>query len=88
MADDTFEQRIKELTTRIEQVQPEDREALLALVEETRRRHDEMRRGVARARQALDDWRLHMKYRLFDNEASLREQGSNHRAKTDPPGDG
>ncbi len=84
MIDDTFRQKLAELKTRIETLPPEQRERLSAMVEETRRRHVEIRQNFARARTALDDWRLQMKYAAFSIEAARREQAE---GRQPPPDD-
>ncbi len=54
---------------------PEDsRGPLLALVNETRQRHEAVAESTQRSLDAIDDWRLVMKYNIFDAEATLREQ--------------
>ncbi len=74
MTGDRFESQLREILTRIAALPEEQRARLMELVEETRERHQEIRRRVARAYSALDDWRILQKYRVFDLEASLRER--------------
>lgn len=75
MTDETFKERLAELEARIDAL-PEDRRAVLRrLFRETRQRHLQVKTAVNAARNALDDWRLAMKYLVFDREAAAREAG-------------
>ncbi|MFQ5501208.1 MAG: hypothetical protein ACE5EQ_02785 [Phycisphaerae bacterium] len=74
MTRETFEQKLGELTARIDELPPTQREALKMLVEETRDRHDRITRHAQQAREGLSDWRIAMKYLAFDLEARQREQ--------------
>ena len=49
------------------------RAMLVGRVEETRQRHVQVAADMARAREALDDWRIVQKYMVFDAAASARE---------------
>ncbi len=73
MADQDFEAQLREVLARINTLPESQRGPLMALVAETRRRHATIRDATARAREALDDWRLILKYLLFDEEARRRE---------------
>ncbi len=73
MTDKTLALRLAELEARVADLAPEQRQALAPLLAETRQRHADIRRSAAKAREALDDWRIAMKYKLFDAEARLRE---------------
>jgi hypothetical protein len=55
----------------------------MVLVEESRRRHAQIKDDAVRAREALDDWRLIQKYLLFDEEARQREAQANRDASDD-----
>ena len=68
-----FEDRLAEITAKIYTLPTDQRDALLAKVEETRERHLAIRESTVRALSALDDWRIIQKYRIFDMEARLRE---------------
>ena len=81
-----FESKLQELSAQIETLPESDRARLRALADETRRRQSDIRASCARAEEALCDWRLLLKYILFDAEASLREQRQRQRREgSDPP---
>ncbi len=73
MTDKTFALRLADLEARVADLTPEQRQALTPLLNETRQRHADIRRSVAEAHDALADWRIAMKYKVFDAEARLRE---------------
>ncbi len=73
MTDGTFDERLAEIEKRIDELPVGRQESLKKLVEETRRRHVEIRHAVGEARSALADWRIALKYLVFDLEARLRE---------------
>ncbi len=73
MTDETLEARLCEINSKIETLPQSQRDHLMQMVEETRQRHHDIKDGIGRANDALDDWRLHMKYLVFDMEASVRE---------------
>jgi hypothetical protein len=73
MTEEMFETKLAELETQIGSMPAELQARLKLLLEETRRRHLEIRQSIAAASDALDDWRIAMKYRIFDAEARLRE---------------
>jgi len=79
MTDETLEAKLREINSRIETLPQSQRDHLMQMVEETRQRHRDIKDGISRANDALDDWRLHMKYRVFDMEASRRESESQNR---------
>jgi phosphoglycerate-specific signal transduction histidine kinase len=73
MTEQTFQTKLAELETQIDSLPAEQQAHLKAMLEETRCRHQEIRQSIAAATDALDDWRIAMKYRIFDAEARLRE---------------
>ena len=83
MGDQTFEAHIREIIAKINTLPEPHRGPLMALVEETRRRHTQIKDEAVRAREALDDWRLIQKYLLFDEEARQREARANRDASDD-----
>lgn len=83
MTGDRFEMQLQEILARIAALPEQHRAHLMKVVEETRERHQYVRESVARARSALDDWRIMQKYRVFDLEASLREQRSGRQRPPD-----
>lgn len=73
MNNTTYDAKLAELEAKIAAL-PADQQALLApLLAETQHRHVEIKKNVAAARDALDDWRIAMKYMVFDLEAQARE---------------
>ncbi|MCG8409500.1 MAG: hypothetical protein MI923_30210 [Phycisphaerales bacterium] len=83
MTDEDFTKQLALLQERIETLPADQRERLYALVDETKRRQSELTRNVAQTRDALDDWRLSMKYLVFDMEAGTRERGPSHGTDTE-----
>jgi hypothetical protein len=73
MTREAFEAQVEKTLATIAVLPEERRAPLLALVDEARRRHAEIAADVGRAREALDDWRIIAKYRVFDAEATARE---------------
>lgn len=76
MTDDQFEQALQRCLEALNGLPEPKREELKKLVEETRRRHDQIIQSLQSALHSLDDWRLAQKYRLFDQEARRREDGN------------
>jgi len=74
MTEDVARQRIAETLKEINTLPEEQRGPLLALYEETLQRHGELKSNVARLHEAFGEWRLTMKYLLFDREAARRER--------------
>ena len=74
MTDETFEAKLAELRARIDALPAERRADFLPLLQETRRRHHELTETMSRAYAALDDWRIALKYALFNSEAIQRER--------------
>ncbi|NLX23176.1 MAG: hypothetical protein GXY55_16105 [Phycisphaerae bacterium] len=74
MDDQTFQARLADARRQIDTLPVEKRAGLMALLEETRQRHDELKTNFARAREAMGEWRLLMKYLIFDHEATRRER--------------
>lgn len=73
MDDSTFKARMEEMQIQIASLPDDQRGPLQALMQETRDRHEQIKLATAQARDALDDWRLLMKYLIFDREAIRRE---------------
>lgn len=73
MNSETFQNQLEDLTAKIDALPVEQRGPLLALVEETKRRQAELTKDVAAATDALADWRIAVKYAVFDREAARRE---------------
>ena len=85
MTDESFDDRMQEISRMIEELPPESRERLYELVQETRERYDGIRKSGQAARAALDDLRLRFKYLIFDAEASRRESRTGSDPRTDGP---
>ena len=73
MTDQEFNAEMDRIMAKIGNLPAAQREAVYAMVNDTRKRHAEIREATARACAALDDWRLVQKYRIFDAEARRRE---------------
>ena len=76
MNEDTFRARLAEVQAKIEALPPDQQARLAPLVEETKERHYGLQKDMARLREAADDWRITMKYLVYDLErtrAELRE---------------
>jgi len=76
MNDEAFNTRMAEIEARIAALPEAEQARLRDLVEETRRRHESIRASTTAALNALDDWRIVMKYLIFDLEARARENGA------------
>ena len=73
MNDETFYKKLEEARSRIDALPEEDRARLSALLDETKDRHHQIKSSMQRLRHALDDWRVHNRYLMFDLEATKRE---------------
>jgi hypothetical protein len=73
MNDEIFYKKLEEARTKIDALPEEDRVRLTALLDETQDRHKSIKKSMDRLRHALDDWRVHNKYLMFDLEATKRE---------------
>lgn len=73
MAEETYTARLAELEHTIDALPPAQQAQLRILFEETRLRHVAIKTATTASRNALDDWRIAMKYMIFDAEARLRE---------------
>jgi len=76
MSADDFEAAIEKCMAMINELPPDQRDPLLDLVTETRARHRRIQASVKHVMDALDDWRLIQKYKVFDQEARRRELGA------------
>jgi hypothetical protein len=70
-----FEQKLGELMGQIASLPESERGELTQLAEETRSRHDRMRKTIGELQDSLDYLRLSVKYLVFDLEATRRENG-------------
>ena len=73
MTGQTFNEQMTRLASTIQTLPSSQRTTLMQMVEDTRKRYREIRESGARSRNALDNWRLIQKYRIFDAEAQARE---------------
>jgi chromosome segregation ATPase len=68
-----FQSKLAELMTEITTLPPSERRKLEKLDDETRQRHERLRRTVGSLQESLDYLRLSIKYLVFDLEATRRE---------------
>jgi hypothetical protein len=71
----SFQRKLAELVQEIGNLPGEDRVRLEALAEQTKQRHEKLRKTVASLQDSIDYLRLSIKYLLFDLEATRRENG-------------
>ncbi|MBX3396097.1 MAG: hypothetical protein KF841_12090 [Phycisphaerae bacterium] len=74
MTSDEFQLQIARLQSKIEALPLADHEAIEKLLRETLARHAEIQAARAAALDALDDWRLTIKYAVYDAECARRER--------------
>lgn len=68
-----FQKRLSELVAEIETLPEGERDRLLRLAQETKDRHDQIKKNVGALQESLDYLRVGIKYLLFDLEATRRE---------------
>ncbi|MBK9127129.1 MAG: hypothetical protein IPM13_04945 [Phycisphaerales bacterium] len=73
MNEQDFQKRLDELVAVIETLPEAEREKLRQLANETRERHEQIKKSVGAIQDSLDFLRLGIKYMLFDLEATRRE---------------
>ena len=73
MTEETFQARMAELRERVRGLPAEQQAALEGLFAETEQRFRMLQENRGRLGTALADWRLILKYALFDLEATKRE---------------
>jgi hypothetical protein len=73
MNEQDFQQKLGELISQIQELPESERGDLSRLAEETRDRHDRMRKTIGELQESLDYLRLSVKYLVFDLEATRRE---------------
>jgi len=73
MDEATFQRRLGELVAQIDSLPEPDRAKLILLAEETKQRHQELKKTVSGLHESIDFLRLSIKYLLFDLEATRRE---------------
>ena len=73
MNEHEFQHKLGDLIQQINTLPEQQRAPLVALANETRDRHDRMKKTVGELQEALDYLRLSIKYLVFDLEATRRE---------------
>jgi len=73
MDESTFKQQLSELVSEINLLPEAERQKLTLLAEQTRQRHEEIKKTVGSLHESIDFLRLSIKYLLFDLEATRRE---------------
>lgn len=73
MNEQEFERRLTELLGQLASLPESERGETAALAQETRSRHERVRRTIAELQESLDYLRLSVKYLVFDLEATRRE---------------
>jgi len=73
MDESTFKQKLNELVAEIRTLPEQERQKLSMLAEQTRQRHQELKKTVTSLHESIDFLRLSIKYLLFDLEATRRE---------------
>jgi hypothetical protein len=68
-----FQKRLAELVAVIETLPEGERDRLRQLAQETKDRHDQIKKSVNAIQDSIDFLRLGIKYMLFDLEATRRE---------------
>ena len=71
--DDKIQEKLNELIQQIQGMPEPQRTRLIELARETQQRHDQLRSTFGKLHDAVDQLRLHVKYLLFDLEATRRE---------------
>jgi chromosome segregation ATPase len=75
MNEQEFQSKLAELMVEISTLPSSERQKLEQLAEETRQRHERLRKTVSSLQESLDYLRLSIKYLVFDLEATKRENG-------------
>ncbi|MGN6505789.1 MAG: transcriptional regulator [Tepidisphaeraceae bacterium] len=73
MSENEFQSKLGELLGEISTLPPTERAKLEQLADETRARHERLRKTVSTLQESLDYLRLNIKYMVFDLEATRRE---------------
>jgi nitric oxide reductase activation protein len=76
MNEHEFQTKLGELMGEISTLPPAERAKLQQLADETRQRHERLRKTVSCLQESLDYLRLSIKYLVFDLEATRRENNS------------
>lgn len=73
MKEQDFQQKLANLMDQLETLPEPAKDRLKAIAEETRDRHERMKKTVGELQDSLDYLRLSIKYLVFDLEATRRE---------------
>ncbi len=76
MNEQDFQTKLAELMGEISTIPVTERAKLQQIAEETRARHERLRKTVSSLQESLDYLRLSIKYLMFDLEATRRENNS------------
>ncbi len=68
-----FQKRLAELVAEIDNLPEGERDRLRKLAQETKDRHEQIKKSVSTLQESIDFLRLGIKYMLFDLEATRRE---------------
>jgi len=71
--EDTIQTKITELIAQIQGMPEPTRQRLMELAQETQVRHEQIKSTFSQLQEGIDYLRLHVKYLLFDLEATRRE---------------
>ena len=71
--EDRIQEKLNELIQQIHGMPEPQRSRLIELARETQQRHDQLKATFGKLHEAIDQLRLHVKYLLFDLEATRRE---------------
>jgi hypothetical protein len=84
-----FQKRLAELVAEIDNLPAGERDRLRKLAEETKDRHEQIKKSVSTLQESIDFLRLGIKYMLFDLEATRRENSYLRKMlEQDPSGGG
>lgn len=73
MDEKEFQQKLGDLISQIDDLPPEQQDAVKAMADQTKVRHEKLRKTVKDLQESLDYLRLSIKYLVFDLEATRRE---------------
>lgn len=73
MNEQEFQQKLCDLISQIDELPPEHQAAIRELADQTRHRHEKLKRTVKDLQDSMDYLRLSLKYLVFDLEATKRE---------------
>ncbi|GMV97432.1 MAG: hypothetical protein AMXMBFR83_17900 [Phycisphaerae bacterium] len=86
MDEAAFQRKLTEIVAEIGSLPEPDRAKLAMLAEETKQRHQELRKTVSGLHESIDFLRLSIKYLLFDLEATRRENAYLRKMLEEQPG--